>query len=234
MSIKYIKNIKEPTEIDIIIPAAGRGTRMNAYGPKPLIKIKKNITILDNQIKILKKFLPNANIILVTGFESIKLMNNTSNDFIKIENERFEETNVVRSLGMGLRCSKNDVLVIYGDLIFNEYCITEMNLNKSSLLIGNNIMNDSEIGCTFNNEGFIENLMWDLEYKWGQISFFKGRELKMLKDICWNPDNYNLFGFEAINQIINRGGKFLKSYNEKMKIIDIDTSKDLEKVGEVL
>ena len=71
MASTYIKKISEPTEIDIIIPCAGLGKRMKSYGPKPLIKIKDNKTILDNQLKIIKKFFPNPNIIMVCGFKEI-------------------------------------------------------------------------------------------------------------------------------------------------------------------
>ena len=62
MTVKYIKNIKQQTPIDIVIPAAGLGKRMKSYGPKSLIKIKQNLTIIENQFKIIKNTIPNANI----------------------------------------------------------------------------------------------------------------------------------------------------------------------------
>ena len=43
-----------------------------------------------------------------------------------------------------------------------------------------------------------------------------------------------MFGFEAINAIISRGGSIRSCGNEKTKIVDIDTSKDLEKVKDIL
>lgn len=233
MASTYIKKISEPTEIDIIIPCAGLGKRMKSYGPKPLIKIKDNKTILDNQLKIIKKFFPNSNIIMVCGFERDHLMNSSPQEIMKIENEHYETTNVVRSLGLALRCVKRDVMVIYGDLVFNEECLKVMNLNKSSVLAGYNIMSDSEIGC-IDNQGYLQNMMYDLPNKWGQIAFFKNKELKLLKEICWKKENFNTFGFEAINQIINNGGKFIMCGSNKAKAIDIDSSKDLERVKEII
>ncbi len=123
MTIRYIKEINKPTDIDIVIPAAGLGKRMKSYGAKPLIKIRGNTSIIDNQIRILKKFLPNSNIIIVCGFDADNLMNKTDENIVKIENENYVGTNVVRSIGMGLRATKRDVLIVYGDLIFNEKCI---------------------------------------------------------------------------------------------------------------
>lgn len=234
MTIRYIKEINKPTGIDIIIPAAGLGKRMKSYGAKPLIKINGNTSIIDNQIRILKKFLPDSNIIIVCGFDADNLMNNTDQDIVKVENENYAISNVVRSIGMGLRATKRDVLIVYGDLIFNEKCIEEMNFNKSSLLAGEGIMSEDEVGCTFNKKGQLEHMMYDLKNKWGQMVFLKGNELKIFKKICFDRDNQNMFGFEAINKTISQGGVFYYSGHERAKVIDIDSSKDLERVSEII
>ena len=234
MTIRYIKEINKPTDIDIVIPAAGLGKRMKSYGAKPLIKIRGNTSIIDNQIRILKKFLPNSNIIIVCGFDADNLMNKTDENIVKIENENYVGTNVARSIGMGLRATKRDVLIVYGDLIFNEKCIEEMNFNKSSLLAGKGIMSEGEVGCTFNKKGQLEHMMYDLEYRWGQMVFLKGNELKIFKKICYDRDNQNMFGFEAINKTMSQGGVFHYSGHDKARVIDIDSSKDLERVSEVI
>lgn len=98
------------------------------------------------------------------------------------------------------------------------------------MIVGENIMGDAEVGCIVNNKQYVENMMYDLPNKWGQITFFRGRELKLLKEICWNPDNYRLFGFEVINKILGHKGKFLTCTHNKAQVIDIDSSKDLNKV----
>ncbi len=161
-------------------------------------------------------------------------MGNSPDNITKVENERFESTNVVRSIGMGLRACHNDVLVIYGDLVINDQCIKTLNFNKSSMLAGESLMKTTEVGCIVNKKECVENMMYDLPSKWGQMTFFKGRELKMLKQVCWNPSNHNLFGFEAINNILSMGGNFIACSDAKARAIDIDTSKDLERVREVI
>jgi len=234
MSIKYIKKIDQKTPIDVVIPAAGLGKRMKSYGPKPLIRLSNGTRIIDNQLNIIRSVIPNSNIILVCGFEADVLMNNTPDDIVKIENESYSTTNVVRSIGIGLRACQRDVLILYGDLVFNYECIENMNFNKSSIFVGSNIMKGSEVGCIVNKRGKVENLMYDLDHKWGQMMFLKGRELNMFKNICWNPENYNMFGFEAINEMITNNGVLTACEDEAAKVIDIDSSKDLEKVAEVL
>lgn len=234
MSLKYIKDINKLNDIDIIIPSAGIGKRMKSFGPKSLIGIKPNLNILQNQLNIINKIFPTSNIILVCGFEAKTLMDNSPSNIIKIENEKYETTNVVRSIGMGLRASSKEVLIIYGDLVFNETCLKVMNYNKSSILVGNDIMNESEVGCIFNKTNYIENMMYDLPCKWGQMIFLKDRELSIFKEICWNPNNYNMFGFEAINLAINNGANFFACQNNKAKVIDVDSSKDLTRISDII
>ena len=161
-------------------------------------------------------------------------MSATPDDILKIENENYEDTNVVRSIGMGLRACQRDVLIIYGDLIFNEYCLNCIDYNNSSVLVGQNIMKPNEVGCVVNKLGLLENMMYDLDYKWGQMAFFKGRELEMLKEICWNQENYKMFGFEAINKILDRGGKFKCVEASQCNCMDIDNSKDLNQVRNII
>ena len=176
--------------INVIIPAAGMGRRMKSYGPKPLIKIG-NSTIIKNQISLLRTYLPKCYITLVCGFQSNALMNETPDDIVKIENERYEETNVVRSIGMGLRalssCTK--VIIIYGDLVFNSDTIKNISLDNSSIIIANDTMGEDEVGCV-TNQGYLCNLMYDLPSKWGQISIFVNKELRLLKRLCWDEKNY--------------------------------------------
>ena len=99
MANKHIKKI-HPTggdeEISVIIPAAGLGRRMKSRGPKPLIKIKPDLSILENQIFNIQNVFANPQIVLVCGFEADKVMNDAPDSLIKVENEFYENTNVFR------------------------------------------------------------------------------------------------------------------------------------------
>lgn len=233
MSIRYIKEINKPEPIDIIIPAAGLGRRMKCYGPKCLIKIKNNTTILDRQIYLAKKYLNIANIVLVGGFEANKLFNKTSEKILKVENENFATTNVARSIGLGLRVCQRDVLIMYGDLVFSEDTLKFIDMNHSCIISSNTIMSSREVGCSF-DKNILENMMYDLPEKWGQMLFLRGSELKIFKRIVYNYENFQIFGFEAINKVISTGGKFKKISDDSIKIIDIDNVKDLEKVKGII
>ena len=83
MAKHKIKNVNADT-ITVIIPAAGTGRRMKTYGPKPMISIGKK-TILQRQVDIVKAYFKNVKFIIVTGFESDKLIQNSPKYFIKLE-----------------------------------------------------------------------------------------------------------------------------------------------------
>lgn len=238
---KAIRNItkakrKAISKYSIIIPSAGEGSRMKSFGAKPLIKIKPGYSIVDNQLNIIKNTIPNSEVILVVGNEADKVMNNTPLDIIKVENERFETTNVVRSMAIGLRAATTEnVLIIYGDLIFNEATLRVPLEDKSIVFVDEyGLMSDDEVGCTVNHEDMLEHISYDIKPKWAQIIYLCGRELRMFKQMVFNRDNEKLFGYEVINDIIEKGGMFKAVSPKSMKITDVDTSKDILKVKEIL
>lgn len=224
--IKAQKPVKDFYEI--IIPSAGIGRRMKTYGPKALISINDHTTIIQNQLQIIDSVFNNYRIILVCGFQADKLMSSTPDHLIKIENENFVNTNVVRSIGMGLRATLgSNVIILYGDLVFNSFAL-QYKFDESCLVLDSSgTMPAEEVGCIVTNNQ-VESLCYDLPQKWGQIAYLTGKELALLKKVCWNRENDRMFGFEAFNMVINLGGRFKGILLPKAKIIDIDTSKNIE------
>lgn len=231
---KAVRNIscihaQNTYKYSVIIPAAGQGLRMKSYGAKSLINLTPDLTVIQNQLNILAEKFRYYEVILIVGFQAYRVINQTPPDIIKIENERYAETNVCRSIGIGLRAATtNRVLVMYGDVVINEHALNTK-LNKGSCLIidSSNTMTSNEVGCTINKSGYIEQLLYDLPNKWAQIGFFVDKELELLKEITYNPDNERIYGFEAINEIINMGGKFRAVSPVGIKANDIDCSKDI-------
>lgn len=210
----------------IIIPAAGAGRRMRTYGPKSLIEIH-NQSILQKQLVEIQKAFKIFEVVLVGGFEFDKLAKEAPNGICLVENKDYQETNVLHSIKLGLdRVTTDKVLVIYGDLIFNNECLA-LPFHKESGLVLTNTMKKEEVGCILENNR-IANLFYQLESKWAQISYFTGLELTMLKDIANEGFSSSWFGFEAINKIIDNGGNFKAFAPKNAKAIDIDCSADLK------
>ena len=234
---KHIKTIREKIDdilIHVIIPSAGIGRRMKSYGCKSLLNIK-NEKLIDIQIKYIQNTFPESEIILITGFDSDRLIHNSPNNIIKIENEKYYENNVTRSISIGMRATKNNdhILIIFGDLLFNQQSIEKININESSIIISND-MEDGEVGCNINGKGLLEYMMFDLPNKWGHILYLTSKELTLFKKIISNKSNEKKFCFEIINEVVNQGGRFKCIRDNNIKVMDIDTSKDLQKAEEFI
>ena len=218
----------------IIIPSAGQGQRMKSYGPKSLIKINGK-TILEHQLERIQSTFIQHEIILVTGFEAERFARHTKGKKIKvIHNKHYEDTNVVHSIGLGLIAAKTkNVLVLYGDLVFNKEAIT-LPLWKESLISidPSNYMKKDEVGCIV-QQNLLVNMMYGLPNKWGQMMFLTGNELNLFKSIVTTQNCSRWFGFEMINEIMKEGGKF-RAYTPKNALsIDVDTSKDIVRAEEI-
>jgi len=156
-------------------------------------------------------------------------MKHVPSNVIIVENERYNLTNVARSIGMGLRAATTDkVLVIYGDLYFNRHALS-IPFNDKSTVVVCNTMHNREIGCISNNH-IVEHLDFNLPNKWAQITYFTGKELQLLQNICWHPEYYKHYGFQLINEVMNRGGRMKETTPRKAVAYDIDTQQDLQYV----
>ena len=228
---------KKLSELDysIIIPAAGSGRRMKSYGPISLVQIKPNVTLVDYQLKAIRKKLRPKEIIIVVGYHANKIMNYLPNDIIKVENERYEHTNVVRSIGMALRaCTTNNVLIIYGDLAFNDATLEIDHLERSAVITDNsNITSADEVGCVI-HEDKIENIFYNIEPRWAQVVYIREPVLSVFKKICWDANKAKYFGYEVLNELLTRNIVIQNYTPPNIKTIDIDTSKDLQVAKSIL
>ena len=234
---KHIKSIRQdPNEtlVHVIIPSAGIGRRMKSYGCKSLLNIRDK-KLIDIQVENIRNVFPTNEIILVTGFDSDRLINNSPTDIIKIENERYYDNNVIRSISIGMHATKDNdhILIVLGDLLFNTEALSEIDINQSSIIISND-MDEGEVGCNMNGKGYLEYMMFDLSNKWGHILYLTSKELTLFKKLLLNKYNDKKFCFEIVNQVINQGGKFKCIVNDKIKTMDIYTSKDLQKAQEFI
>lgn len=233
-NVRPIKAKKQKTSV--IILGAGEANRMKSHGPRPLLRITNELNLITHQLNVIREAVPLNEIVLVCGHQAEKVMNNTPNDIVKIHNENYETTNVLRSIGLGLRaCTTDRILIIYGDLLFNQEALSNAQLEESSVFIDRyGLLNSDSVGCTYDENLVVEQLLYDLPNKWAQIMFVTNRELSLLKNIAWDRDKDRLFGFEAVNEIINKNGRFVAQSPKNMKIVDIDSSKDLAYIKEII
>jgi len=237
---KAVRNISAvrhaEDRVSVIILAAGEANRMRSTGPRPLIRISSQHSIISYQLSMIKKTFPYAEVILVCGHDAERVMNNTPNDIIKVENETYQSNNVNRSIGLGLRAATGNIVVlIYGDLVFSLDSIHSIDLSRSSLVVDSGgLLSSEEVGCTFNDKGIAEKLFYDLPNKWAQIVSVRDKELELLRKVSWDRTKDKWFGFETINEMIECGAVLSHHTTKKTKVIDIDSVKDLLNVKKII
>tara|TARA_R110002110_G_scaffold405474_1_gene624649 strand:- start:1058 stop:1804 length:747 start_codon:yes stop_codon:yes gene_type:complete len=222
-------------DLSVIIPAAGMGRRMKSYGPKGLI-ILNGPCVLERQIKIIWKMYPKADITIVAGFQADLI-----NDRIRkkypvriVRNTDYQETNVSRSIFLGLQsCVNKHALIVYGDLVFNSATLKGLVGKQSKVVVdAKKNIRDEEVGVLSDKEG-VTNFSYAIDKKWCQIAYLANHEMKLFEEISSKREHERWFGYEVFNEIIEQGGSFSPVEQSGMKIAEIDTPRDLKQAIEV-
>lgn len=214
----------------IIIPVAGLGKRMKAYGPKASICIDKDETVLSRQIKILRSFFPRSKIVVVCGFQKEKIYEIVDNEIVCVENKNYKESNVCLSISLGIKnLFFKKLLIVNGDLVFSTEIFLNIPKNYSWVAIDTNVnQRSSEVGVNIVNDQ-ITNFCYGLTPKWGHIVYLTGKEMEIFKDIVSLEKSEKKFSFEILNEIIDFGGNIKPQIHKKWKLVEIDTSKDISR-----
>lgn len=223
-------------KLEVVIPAAGMGHRMKSYGPKALINISKNVTLIERQIKIIWKLYPNADIFITVGFAAEKITDKLKKYPVRfIYNPIHEKTNVLYSIGLAMQaCVSSSVMVIYGDLIFNDKAIKNITEGRTSKIVVDTvgIMDKREVGVVCEKK-IAQNFSFGLSSKWCQIAYLVDRELAMMKEISIKKENCQWLGYEALNLMIENGARLEAVSPKSIKVLDIDFVKDLERITKI-
>ena len=110
--------------MQLLILASGRGSRLNKLTsdkPKCLVVIRSK-TMLG---RISKNFTKFNETIIVTGYKS-KMINKKFPKIKKIINKKFMTTNMVHSLFCAKKYIKDDIIISYSDIVFDDKIIDKM------------------------------------------------------------------------------------------------------------
>jgi choline kinase len=227
------------SNLSVIITHAAMGKRMKSYGPKALFTLNDGTTILERQLKIIWEHFPNADIIVIVGFETHKIRNYIQNKYpIRLVfNPLFEETNVMYSLSLGLHCCiTNHIIIMHGDLVFNSLAVKGITDKGSKVPISKSPqIKDDKVGLIYDETTKnVTNFSYGLPIRWGQIVYLEEKELKIFKKLAHNHDTTrNWFLYQALNSIVEQKGQ-LKIHNPiGMEIGEVSQIKDLEMVRKI-
>lgn len=127
----------------IIILAAGRGQRLHEEIPKALLKCKNGQTLLTNTLEKIQRSLSDKKVRIVIGFKHQMIIEELEASAplfpeLRIErilNQEFDR-GVIFSLGLGLKCLDEDVVIMNGDTYYHKNVFKSINeVDDSTLFV---------------------------------------------------------------------------------------------------
>lgn len=221
MPVAKIIETNKSSPLTVIIPSAGVGLRKKT----PCMETLPNGELLVNyQISTIRRVYKNSDIVLVVGHESKNVIRSLTEYVRIVENENFLHTNTARSIQLGLQIFPqiNNLMVVHGDVFFNEDAIKSLNGRESCLVIDDlEMQNDSAVGI-LQQENKVKRCTYKDFPKWGHIVYFESKEVKILQKVIKNQQIENLFTEELINRVIDDGGEFSMFSSPKSISIEIN------------
>jgi choline kinase len=147
--------------INVVILAAGLGTRLGRPHPKPLTRLADGRSILGQQLEHLRRtFGDRAYISIVVGFKMDLIMEVAAADAAFVYNELYDQTNTSKSLLRALRLAPpGGVLWLNGDVVFVpgllESLEPHIRAERSFVAVNTESVADEEVKYTLDPDGYV-------------------------------------------------------------------------------
>jgi len=149
---------------NVVILAAGLGTRLARPHPKPLTPLDDGRTILHRQLDHVRgAFGADVRVSVVVGFKMDAVMEAVPNDASFVYNELFDQTNTSKSLLKALRLAPpGGVLWLNGDVVFAPGLLESLRpyieRDVSFVAVNRCAVGEEEIKYTLDADGFVVEL----------------------------------------------------------------------------
>ncbi|MDQ4010442.1 MAG: NTP transferase domain-containing protein [Actinomycetota bacterium] len=149
--------------VQVVILAAGMGTRLGRPLPKPLTPLHDGRCILRQQVDNLRSvFEPEVPITAVVGFRANVVMA-AAPDLLFAYNPHYDRTNTSKSLWRGLTTSRpGGVLWLNGDVVFDPrilgHVLPRVHADESFVCVNTASVGEEEVKYTLDAQGYVKEL----------------------------------------------------------------------------
>ncbi len=226
----------------VVILAAGMGTRLARPLPKPLTQLRDGRSIMKQQFdNIDAAFGETSRVMIVVGFKLEAIIDRFP-EATFVYNEFYDQTNTSKSLLKALRASGDGgVLWLNGDVVFDPQVLVRvtplMNANQSFVVVNTAKVSDEEVKYTLDADGLIAQLSKQVVGGLGEavgINYVAAQDKAALIQRLMQVDDTDYFE-RGIELAIEKDGlKFQAVDISDLYAVEVDFAEDLERANEVI
>ena len=225
--------------IQVVILAAGMGTRLGKPWPKPLTPLADGRSIMAQQLQnVSKVFGESARVSIVVGFKLEMIMEAHPNASF-VYNENYDQTNTSKSLLKALRAShEGGVLWLNGDVVFDHRVLERVKdrivSEKSFVCVNTSSVGEEEVKYTVDSQGNIKELSKKVQNALGEavgINFISDSDKKSVikyLDECADNDYFE----RGLELAIEKNGIKIEPVDiSDLFAVEVDFQADLDRAN---
>ena len=225
----------------VVILAAGMGTRLARPLPKPLTELRDGRSIMKQQIDNLGlAFGESYRVMIVVGFKLEAIIERFP-EATFVYNELYDQTNTSKSLLKALRASGDGgVLWLNGDVVFDPQVLVrvtpKMEADQSFVVVNQSKVSDEEVKYTLDAHGYINELSKQVVGGLGEavgINYVAAQDKKALIARLQEVGDQDYFERGIELGIDNDGLKFEAVDISDLYAVEVDFGEDLDRANEL-
>ncbi|MGY1669351.1 phosphocholine cytidylyltransferase family protein [Geodermatophilus sp. SYSU D00710] len=232
----------DPRPVQVVVLAAGMGTRLGRPLPKPLTPLHDGRSILQRQLDTLGQVLgPAVDVTAVVGFQCEQVMQAVP-DLRFAYNPHYARTNTSKSLLRGLRATgPGGVLWLNGDVVFDaavlEAVVPALEADQSFVCVDTSVVGDEEVKYTLDAQGWIDGLSKTVQGGLGEavgINHVSSADKAVLiehLEACGDQDYFER-GMETA--VAEAGLRFRPLDISRWTAVEVDFEADLDRANAML